>query len=341
LLVCSTLVSLGFAAVGAGLLGADHPARPLIWVTLFSLLGQPFLVIDWHFQSHIASRHAVFARVGASLVANGFRLWLAANGSTLIWFAAAFAVEAIVTGLGLVLAHRGSGGERIRPWHDRDWSEAAKLLKAAWPLMAGGVAMAMYLRFDQLVLQALIGSSRLGIYSAAVRLGDAMQFVTYALIMSYFPRFVAAHSGGGAGFAAARTLFFTRITWLALVVAVGVTLTAPWITRMVLGPQYEDSAGVLMLLAWANVFAAQIGVRGKWFLLEGWQLYSLVFFCAGAAVHLLGVWFLAPHYGVVGAAFSFCFAQAMMALLAPLTFPKTRLAAYAAWRSFLPSKLWS
>jgi hypothetical protein len=94
-------------------------------------------------------------------------------------------------------------------------------------------------------------------------------------------------------------------------------------------------------MAWANVFAAQIGVRGKWFLLEGWQVHSLWLFAWGAVSHLAGVWLLAPRYGALGAAASFCAAQAMMALVAPLVTAKTRLAAVMAWRSFSPARIWS
>lgn len=331
--VFSLVLALGCAAM----LPAEHPARPLIWVTVLSLLGQPFQLIDFHFQSRVAARSAVLARLGASVAVNGFRLALVWHGAAVHWFAWALVIDAAVTGLGLLTAYRVTGGDRIRPWLDARWTEAAGLWRAAWPLLLGGVAMAGYLRLDQMLLDRLAGAEALGRYAAAGRLGDATQFVTLAFINSYFPRFVAAHAEGAAGFAAVRELFFRRITWLAVAVAVGVTLAAPWITRGLLGPRFAGTAGLLVAFAWANVFAAQIGVRGKWFLAEGWQMYSLGFFAAGAALHLAGVWLLVPRYGPLGAAVSFLCAQAFMALIAPLATAKTRLAARLALRSFFPA----
>ncbi|HEV8073883.1 MAG TPA: hypothetical protein VGP21_07110, partial [Opitutaceae bacterium] len=82
----------------------------------------------------------------------------------------------------------------------------------------------------------------------------------------------------------------------------------------------------------------QIAVRGKWFLAEGWQVYSLVFFALGAALHLGGLWLLAPHFGALGAAGSFLFAQFGMVILAPLFFARTRRAAKLALRSFFQVK---
>ena len=336
LLTGAAVVSLLLALGCAGFLPAGHPARPLVWVTVFLLLGQPFQLIDFYFQSRVAARSAVLARLGASVVVNAFRLLLVWQDAAVQWFAWAFVLEAVITGLGLAAAYRAAGAERIRPWADWRRDEAVALWRSSWPLLLGGVAMAGYLRLDQLVLDRVAGPGALGRYAAAARLGDVTQFVTAAFINSYFPRFVAAYAEGPAVFAAAREIFFRRMTWLAIVVAAGVTLAAPWLTRGLLGPRFEGTAGLLVAFAWANVFAAQISVRGKWFLTEGWQLHSLGYFAVGAGLHLAGVWLLAPRFGALGAAVSFCAAQAVMALVAPLVTAKTRLAARIAWRSFLP-----
>jgi O-antigen/teichoic acid export membrane protein len=341
MLAVAAVAALALAVMGLGWLDANHPARPLIWWTMGGVLAQPFQLVDFYFQSRIASRFAVMARSATNLAGNGARLGLVMLDGRPVWFAAVTLVEAAVLCAGLVAAYRAGGGQRIRPWKNADRGEAVRMWLAAWPLMAGGFAMALYLRFDQLLLERLAGAEVLGVYAAGVKLGDVTQFVTYALILSYFPRFVAAHAEGPEVFAAAREKFFGRITWVAIVVAIGVTAAAPWITGGLLGAHYAGSAGVLVLMAWANVFAAQIGVRGKWFLLEGWQVHSLWLFAWGAVSHLAGVWLLAPRYGALGAAASFCAAQAMMALVAPLVTAKTRLAAVMAWRSFSPARIWS
>ncbi len=339
LLTGAALLSLGFAAMVTGLLPAGNPARPLIWITVFSLLGQPFQLIDFYFQSRVAARYAVVARVSSNVAVNVFRLCLVWRGAELHWFAWTFVFETFVTGLSLLAAYRATGAERIRPRIDWDWREAVGLLRASWPLLLGRLAMAGYLRLDQLLLGQVAGVGALGLYAAAARLGDATQLVTLTYINSYFPRFVAAHAEDPVKFAVLREQFFRRMTWLAIAVAVGVTFAAPWITRGLLGPKFEGSAAIMVAFAWANVFAAQISVRGKWFLAEGWQLHSLAYFAAGAVAHLAGVWLLAPSFGPLGAAMSFCAAQALMALVAPLAFRKTRLAAWVVWRSFLPMKL--
>ncbi|MES2696146.1 MAG: flippase [Verrucomicrobiota bacterium] len=334
----ASLLSLGSAAAATTFLPVDHAARPMIWVTMIALLGQPFQVIDFFFQSRVAARYAVVARLGSALAVNAFRFWLVWHGATVNWFAWAAVIEAGATALGLMLAFRMAGETSLAWWRGATRAEARRLLLAAWPLMAGGVAMVFFLRFDQLLLSLWAGDAALGKYAAAMRLADAAQFVTYAFVSSWFPQLVAAHRAGAGDFKAATERLFRRITHLSLAVALGVSLAAPWIVGGLLGQRFEGTGGVLVVLAWANVFAAQITVRGKWFLLEGWQVSSLGFFVLGAVVHLSLLAWLAPAHGALGAAIAFTVAQAAMSLAAPVLAGKTRLAASLAWRSFLPAK---
>jgi len=336
--LAAAVVAFGLALASLGFVPAGHPARPLIWITVLTLLAQPFLLFDFYFQSHTASKHAALARLTACLAANAWRLWLAATGAPLKWFAWAAVAEAVVYATGLLWAYVRRGQPLPRPWKTFDPALACSLLAAAWPLFLADVAIAFYLRVDQLLLSALAGAEPLGRYSAAYRLADAAGFFALALINSYFPRLVSLHARDNGEFAAALRQFFRLMSWFSVAVAVLLSLAAPLVVRVVLGPQYAGVGSVLAVLAWANVFVTQIAVRGKWFLMEGWQGYSLVFFAVGAGAHLLGVWLLAPRWGALGAACSFAAAQALM-VVAPLLFRRTRPAAVLALRSFWPGRI--
>lgn len=336
--LAAAVVAFGLALAGLGFVPAGHPARPLAWITVLTLLTQPFLLFDFYFQSHTASKHAALARLAACLAANAWRLWLVATGAPLVWFAWAAVAESVVYAGGLVWTYARRGSPLPHPWKAFDLALARSLLAAAWPLFLADVAIALYLRVDQLLLSALAGAESLGRYSAAYRLADAAEFFALALINSYFPRLVSLHVRGGGEFAAALRQFFRLMSWFSVAVAVALSLAAPLAVRVVLGPQYAGVGSILAVLAWANVFVTQIAVRGKWFLMEGWQGYSLVFFAMGAGAHLLGVWWLAPRWGAFGAACSFAAAQAFM-VAAPLLFRRTRPAAVLALRSFWPGRI--
>ncbi|HEY0968103.1 MAG TPA: flippase [Opitutaceae bacterium] len=336
--LAGALLAVGLAVVGMIFVPADHPARPLAWITLLTLLAQPFLLFDFHFQSQTASKYPAMARLIACLVANGGRLWLALTDAPLVWFAWAAVAEAVLYALGLAMAYWASGAPTFKLWRNFDAGLARRLLADAWPLFLADVAIALCLRVDQLLLSSLAGAESLGRYAAAFRLADAAEFFSLALINSYFPRLIVLHGQGGGAFEAALKRFFQVMTWFSLAVAVVLSATAPWVVQWVLGPQFAGVAPVLALLTWANIFVTQVAVRGKWFLMEGRQRQSLVFFVIGAAVHLSGVWMLAPRWGALGVAGSFFITQIVMVIGAPFLFASTREAAVLALRSFLPRR---
>jgi PST family polysaccharide transporter len=341
----SAMLKLGAAAISflvAGLcitlVPADHPARPLLWVTTLSLLGQPFLLFEFYFQSRIASKYSVLARLVACIGANGLRLWFAVRGAPVAWFAWTTTIEVFIYTVALMFAYRQAGGTWPRLTGGFRREIAQRLLCAAWPIFLADVAIALYQRFDRILLSHVAGNKELGRYAAAYRMADLTGFFALALINSYYPRLVAFYEQGREDFERNLQRFFVNITRLSLAIAVLFTLGAPLMTRIVLGRGFGPMASLLAVMVWANVFVAQIAVRGKWFLAEGWQVYSLVFFALGAALHLGGLWLLAPHFGALGAAGSFLFAQFGMVILAPLFFARTRRAAKLALRSFFPVK---
>jgi O-antigen/teichoic acid export membrane protein len=338
LLLAASVFSFAVAAAGTALLPADDPARRLISITIWVLLTQPFQVIDYFFQSRVNSRYTVMARLGTNLTANLARIGLVIMEAAVGWFAWVFVGEALLLGLALVLAYRQGGGIGFHLWKDWVWAEARGLLRAAWPLLLAGLAIALTMRLDHLLVGWLAGLEQLGVYAAAARLAEALYFLPLAMINSYFPRFVAARDEGPAAFARAQERFFQAITWTAVAIAAGVTVLAPWITKGIMGSGYTGSAPVLILFVWANVFGALIAVRGKWFLAENLQHYTLVFYTGGAVLHLTGICWLVPRLGLVGAGISYLGAQVFMALVAPLLFARTRSASLAACRGFLPPR---
>lgn len=331
--LAATAAALGVAMITSG--GAPA-TRALLVVTSLSLLFQPLLTMDYYFQSQVAAKYSAIARMIACVLANALRAWFALREAPVAWFAWAFAAEAAIYAASLAGAWQASGAAWVHPWRAFDRAVARRLLVSAWPLFLADIAIAFYLKFDQMLLSHLAGPEVLGRYAAAFRLADAAEFFALALINSYFPRIVLLHQGEPEVFRADVARFFRRMTWFSIAVAGGLSVAAPLVTGTMLGPRFGQVWPVLIVLTWANVFITQTAVRGKWFLVDGWQLYSLMFFVLGAMVHLSLLPLFGPRWGALGAAGSFCTAQAVIAIVAPACFPQTRPAAVLALRSLWP-----
>jgi O-antigen/teichoic acid export membrane protein len=321
------------------LVPSDVPARSLLVITSLSLLLQPLLTLDYYFQSQVAAKYSALARMSTCLMGNGLRAWFALRGAPVAWFAGAFVAETALYGASLVIAARATGLPWIHPWRCFDRLIMQRLLGAAWPVLLADIAISGYLKFDQILLSYLAGPAVLGRYAAAFRLADYAEFFALALINSYFPKIVAIQQQRPQELRASINRFFIGMTWFAIALAVVVSAAAPVAATLVLGPKFGEVWPVLVILAWANVFVTQVAVRGKWFLIEELQLYSMMFFMVGAVLHLSLLVCFAPRWGALGAAASFCAAQACMALVAPAFFTRSRSAAGLALRSFKPQRI--
>lgn len=324
------------SAAGFWLVPAETPAKPLLIVTGLSLALQPAQIIDCCFQSRIASKHVALARMGANLVANGVRVWMAVTSAPLLGYAWAYVLEAVLLTFGLIRAYRVQDG--WQPFQLAAFSPtiARRLIAEAWPLFLADVAIAIYLRLNQVLLEHLAGADALGRYAAAMRVADALEFLPLAVIGSYFPHIVALHQERKEGADPQLRRFFSWMTWLAILLAAGVTLTGRWVVGVVMGAQFVAAIPLLVALVWANVFATQVAVRGRWFLARGLQVYTLLFFALGAVVHLALLFLLAPTWGAVGAAAAYLISQTTMALVLPFAWRKSRPAGQIAWASLVP-----
>ncbi len=335
----AALAAAGLAALVVGLMPVDPDVRKMLLIASFSLLFQPLLTMDFFFQSQVASKYSALARMVAGLIGNGLRAWLAFTHAPVTWFVWVFLTESAVYAVSLVFAWRAARVGWIHPWKEFDRAVMRRLLAGAWPLLLADVAIVGYLKFDQILLSHVAGPDVLGRYAAAFRMADYAEFFALALINSYFPRIIQQHQEHPGAWRSEFDRFFGRMTWFSMLVAVMVTLAAPLAASWVLGPKFGPVWPVLVVLAWANVFVTQIAVRGKWFLLEELQVYSLAFFAIGAGVHLVLLTSLAPRWGALGAAVSFLAAQVVMAVIAPLLFSRSRPASALALRSFPPPRI--
>ena len=67
---------------------------------------------------------------------------------------------------------------------------AISLVKESWPLIFAGLAIAVYMKIDQIMLGEMIGKKAVGTYAAAVRLSEIWYFIPMAIASSVFPSIV-------------------------------------------------------------------------------------------------------------------------------------------------------
>lgn len=326
------------AASGAGLGLAGEEAGTVAVLALLLLQPALFTPEPW-LHAGLHGRWVALTQIGALAVAGVVRLRLIAADARLAAFAWVLVAEMGVTAVGFWLASRrlGLAWAAGRP----TWATARRLLGEAWPLLCAGLAVAIYMKIDEVMLRHLAGPGVVGVYAAAVKLSELSYFVPTALAASVLPALLRSR-GEASGYARRQQQYYDLSAALAYGFAVPCALLAPWLVGWAYGERYAGAAPVLAVHAWAAVFVFLGVARAQWLVNEGLTRFYLAATCAGAVVNILLNLLLIPRWGGVGAAWATVAAQALASWLVSYLHPAVRPTAAMQTRALLlPLRGWT
>lgn len=284
----------------------DSLAFWLTGIISAGMIFQAFDAIDFWFQSQIQSKYSVYAKNFAFLITSIVKILLILSNSSLIAFAWAGLAEVIMGSFGLVFAYE-KRGQSLKHWRIRS-AQAVSLLKDSWPLMMSGIAVMIYMRIDQIMLDLLVGDQEVGIYSAAVRLAEVWYFIPMIVASSVFPSIVEAKK-------MSEELFFDRLQKLyngmaliSYLIVLPITILAGWIIVLLFGQPYSKAGLMLAILIWSLVFVSLGVARSTFLTTMNWTKVHLITVSAGCVVNVGLNYLLIPRWGGTGAAFASCVA---------------------------------
>jgi len=278
----------------------DNVALAIAAILGLALVFKASEVVKYWFESQVMSKFTVIGEHTVFLIFSTVKIGLILGGASLLAFAWAALAEAAVGAAALLAIYWLRVG-RISTWRWR-LSRAKSLLADSWPLILSGITVMIYTRTDQIMLGQMLGDRTVGIYSAAVRISEAWYFVPIAIISSAFPALmrITDHSLFEKRFQALFDLMFV----LALPVALILAIWSDTLITFLFGHEFIDASEVLVVYAWAFVFASLGAPSGRWYLYANLQKLALYRTTAGAVLNIvLNIWWI-PRFGPVGAAYA-------------------------------------
>lgn len=283
------------------------------------------------FQSHLRMARAVMVKNVALLAGSLARLGVIAAGGGALAMAWTFVGEAVLVGLGLLLAYRVAG-QRFRRWRF-DGRHAWAMFVEGLPILLSAMVATLNARLDQLMIGAFAGTHEVGLYAAAIRFSEIWWLVPVLLMQSLAPRFLFAPSLRAARVERNVSWLMLGLAGAALVPCLGMSLFGGWITRPLLGAAYDGAQAVLAVHVWIALFVFIDTAQNQWLLARGRQAVlvhkSLGALLVNGALGLL----LVPHWGAVGAAAAALAAQAWAAVLFCRVLPSQRGLRALQWRA--------
>ncbi len=295
---------------------------PILGLMVF----QPSVMLpELWFQARMKSRVTVFIQWGAALAGAGLRVMLVQSHAELAAFAWVSVFEFSLCAA--MLAWRARQEGLTMDFGGRVLMTARRLALEAWPLMLSGIAVAIYMRIDAVMLRNMAGEEAVGIYMAGVKFSEIWLFAPGALAVSMIPGLTRAKLVGGEVYYRKILQYCQVSALLGYGLAISVFLLGPSLVRMAYGEVFAGSVPVQMVHAWILLFASLGVARGQVCVMEGWTRFHLIATLIGAALNIGLNWVLIPSQGPVGAALATLAAQVVAAWLSTYLFkPALKLA---------------
>lgn len=264
-----------------------------------TLVFQAADTIDLWFQSNLQSRRTVVAKLLAYLFAAALRIAFIFASMPLIAFVIAYVLEGALAAIALKISYRSF--RTPRTW-TVEAGRALALLRQSWPFLAANLSNLISLRIDQIMLRHLGSDRELGVFAAIIPISMIATVIPMTVIASLAPVAARRRDVSMASYNELLLWTYRGFGLASLLMAVGMAVFADWIVHTLYGPQFAESAEVLRIYAFTNVFLALGVAQSLWITNEGAGTINLYKTATGCVISIVGNWLVIPHYGAVGAA---------------------------------------
>jgi O-antigen/teichoic acid export membrane protein len=256
-------------------------------------------------QSRIQVGRLVAAEITTRVVGFAIMLAAVANGQGLLWVVVSLVIGE-VTGAAVILAMTWRA---VRPVPRFDIGVWRHIMRMSLPLSGTSLMVAILNRVDMVLLQKMsptadVGLTRVAHYGSAYRVPNLAERVPQMMMGTIFPMMVL--------FAATDPAALRRLYWktsmqlaaIALPMVLVVTLTAPYVVNVWMGPEYSPVVPLMRALIWASALlyialpAANLLIALRFQRINFWMMVPATALNVG-----LNLW-LIPTYGAIGAAWA-------------------------------------
>lgn len=281
---------------------ADAENFYLYFVLFLSLIFSPLDLIDLNQQAMGSVKLISIARTLSMLLTSALRIALVVWDFGLIWFVIAILFEYVFSAISIaVIFLLGKHGSLITRKH-LSHSKASMYLKESWTEIIAGLGAILFMRLDQIMLNAMVGAEAVGIYSAASRLAETWYFIPVAITAATFPFILKGKEFSDECYLARLRILMSVLLALGISAGLAITFVSDFVISLLYGSEYIQSSGVLILLCWSGVFMVLGISSGSMLAAEKklkWNLYRNLF---GLCLNIIFNYVLIQKYGVTGAA---------------------------------------
>jgi O-antigen/teichoic acid export membrane protein len=175
-----------------------------------------------------------------------------------------------------------------------------KALAEAWPVGVVAICSIVSFRIGTVILSIVKGDSAVGIYGAAYTLSDTTTIVPTILAAAIFPTISKYHTTSRELFNTVAEKSVKYVFYLALPMAMVITIWAGPIIQAIYGDNFSGSIDVLRIIIWSAAVAYASMMLGTIMITANLQMISMKINIGTMILNIALNLLLIPIYGVLG-----------------------------------------
>ncbi len=299
----------------------DKVKLVLILLQSLQLVFQTLNIFDSWFQRYLKSKYISIAKILATVVVMGYKLWLLATAKSAEWFAFSNSLNTLVIAVVLFIFYKKNSSLPLE-W---DIKSGLFVLKDSYHYILSGIMVALYGQMDKIMIGKMMSDTAVGLYTTGIAICGMWIFVPMAIINSFRPTILSLRQAGKMeAYNKRLRQLYSFVIWLCIGVSTAICLLAPFIISVLYGESYMGSVNTLRIAIWYETFSMIGTARGIWILAEDKNKYVKYYLTMGAVVNLVLNALMIPVLGIEGAAIATLITQITTSLIAPMFFKETR-----------------
>lgn len=297
-----------------------------------------FEVIDYYNTATMQVKYSAIAKFISYIVLAISKILVVVLDLGIIWYTVTYVLEFLVYAVILCISYKvikSKNNEKCK-WYF-DFKYAKKLMSRSWYYALASIMVTIYMRIDQAMLGTYFtNKSKVGIYSAAVRIAEMWTFVPNAIITAMKPAIIEYKKNNEEKYKETLNKLYLITSIVCLSFSIVIIIFGKLIISILYGAEYINAYKSLYILIIGTWFGIIGNVHYVWMVCEDKGKYTLFYSFSGSILNVIANIFLIPRYGDIGAAIATLASQLIANVFSFAIFKKTRvLTKYAIKSIFL------
>lgn len=317
-------------SISAYILGIENQQLRLVTTLLILQSFTLFYLVEFYF---LAKRQVIYTltiRLVVIILLGAIKIFIILNGADLYSLVVIHGLEFVCIGLGYLILYFKQDNHKLHQISKKVNQQSIYGLfhKGKW-LLLSGVAAALYLKMDQVMIAEMQGTEQVAYYAAAAKLSEFWYVFPILIANAFNAKLIKLKQKNNQSYQEFILQILSVMVGAALIISISVFILASPIIRLIYGLEYQTSATILSIHIFATIFIFQRAILSKWLIIEGNYKFSLYSHGAGALSNIGLNILLIPLYGGIGAAwatlFSYMIASFLSLALTKQTLPFMKL----------------